>query len=180
MTESRTFTSPTTRNICLIGFMGTGKTTLGQLLANQLGWAWVDTDNLIEKEAGMAIPEIFATKGESVFRQMETEALEKLAGVKQHIITTGGGIVLKPRNVELLRQLGWVVGLQASVEAIVKRVGEASSRPLLEDNPEMRIRALLEQRKYAYDFADQTIDTTELSVSQVLERIISAIRLESF
>src|SRR5437762_13027639 len=96
-------------NIVLVGFMGSGKSTVGRMLARQLRFRFLDTDKLVEERAGMSIPEVFEKHGEAQFRECETSVLESLRDVRQHILATGGGIVTAPGNIPLLRLLGLVV-----------------------------------------------------------------------
>jgi len=157
-------------NIVLIGFMGTGKSAVGQALAQHLGWHYLDTDAEIEREAGRTIPQIFADEGEKAFRQMETAFLNSPA--LQHwdggdlILSTGGGTPLLAENAALLKQIGAVVWLQASAEAILTRVGPGfRSRPLLasyQEDPRGRIESLLSERAPRYAaLADYSFDTSE-------------------
>src|SRR5574337_1799870 len=121
-------------NIVLTGFMGTGKSTVGRILAKELGLKPVDLDELIEKEAGMAVKDIFKVHGEARFREMEAEAIKKLTSgeIGQNlIVSAGGGAVLNPLNRAALRKWGALVCLTASVEEIIKRVGDRTDRPLL-------------------------------------------------
>src|SRR5437879_604109 len=100
-------------NIVLVGFMGSGKSTVGRMLARQLRFHFLDTDKLVEQRARMTIAEIFARHGEADFRKRETAELESLAGLQRHILATGGGIVTVPENIPLLQSLGLVVLLKA-------------------------------------------------------------------
>ncbi len=160
------------KNIILTGFMGTGKTTVGKRLAELSGWKHIDTDALIEEQLGQTIPDIFSTKGESFFREQESRILHHLLAEEEQIITTGGGIVLRPENVELMLKGGLVVALTASPEAVVERVRHDGQRPLLAgDDPEKKVRELLQQRSGKYDFAHLTIDTSHLSVDEICRLI---------
>ena len=159
-------------HIVLIGFMGTGKSTIGELLAKRLGCSLIGLDEEIERRAGQRIPEIFAVKGESAFREGETEALmDALHSHNRQVISTGGGAVLAQRNRELMVSHGIVIALKADAEQIIARVSKDSSRPLLQGDVRERVYKLLEDRKEAYDFAHLTIDTTRLSVNEVVEQI---------
>jgi shikimate kinase len=127
-------------NIILVGFMGSGKSTVGRMLARQLRFRFLDTDKLVEQRARMAIPEIFAQYGEADFRERETAELESLAGLRRHILATGGGIVTVPENIPLLRSLGLVVLLKADPDEIYRRVSRNSERPLLQvEDPRKRV-----------------------------------------
>jgi len=132
------------KNIVLIGFMGTGKTTIGRIASERLGLQFVDTDDLVVAQAGEPVAQIFERLGEDGFRELETAALRGLAGQDGKIIATGGGIVTRPENIGLLRQLGYVVWLFAKVETIFARVSLNRDRPLLHtDDPLQTITDML-------------------------------------
>lgn len=119
-------------NITLVGFMGSGKTTVGRLLARRLGWRFVDTDEIVARAAGKPIPALFAEEGESGFRARETEAILGVAADAGQVIATGGGAVLREENVAALRASGLVVWLTARPEVVVARTARrAAERPLL-------------------------------------------------
>ncbi|MFC0213170.1 shikimate kinase [Paenibacillus chartarius] len=163
-------------NVVLVGFMGTGKSTVGTLAAARLGWSFVDSDAWIVQKSGMSIPELFAERGEAEFRRLETEAIRELLSGKGCVLATGGGAVLSAENRELMKEGGLVVALTASKEAIIERVQGDTNRPLLQGGVEERVTALLEARKGAYDFAEVKIDTERLSPEEVAERIVAAIQ----
>lgn len=159
-------------HIVLVGFMGTGKSTVSELLAERLSCAAVDIDAVIVEREGMPIPEIFASKGEAAFRAAESEALDDVLRRKElQVIATGGGAVLAERNRELMLESGFVVNLHASAELIISRVSQDSSRPLLQGDVSGRVHKLLEERKHAYDFAHCTIDTDNMTPSQVADAV---------
>lgn len=161
-------------NIVLTGFMGTGKTTVGKRLAKRLGWRFVDVDQRIESSAKMPIAKLFAERGEPVFRRLERRVIHRLVHGQQQVIATGGGAFLDSQNRSRLRMIGPVVCLTARPQAILNRVGRRIGvRPLLAGaaNPLSRIRTLLQQRAGAYAQADLTIDTTNLSLDEVAERL---------
>jgi shikimate kinase len=161
------------RSIVLVGFMGTGKSSVGRLLARQYGWPRFDTDEIVAATHGISINEIFAQLGEAGFREAEAEVVRKLEAGKAAIIVTGGGIVLRPQNVERLRQLGTVVCLTAELEILQQRLSRRQDRPLLQtENPRETITMLFEQRKNLYEqAADFVVDTTLLNHEQVAEAI---------
>lgn len=159
------------RNIIFIGFMGTGKSTVGALLAERLGWTWVDTDQRIEAEEGRPISELFEKEGENYFRQRETETLQSLLQNHCQVITTGGGIVLSPKNRELMRENGWVVALTASADEIIRRLSGDGTRPLLQGSLAERVKKLLKERDGLYDFAHFKVDTTGKTVEDVIHEI---------
>jgi shikimate kinase len=163
-------------NVVLIGFMGTGKSTVGQLAAQQLGWTFVDSDDWIVERAGKTIPDLFAQDGEAEFRRLETKALAELLSGEQVVLATGGGAVLSPGNRQLMLDGGFVVALTAPQHVIVDRVRGDRNRPLLQGDAKRRVADLMKARRRAYDFAQLTIDTAELDPPAVAERIVQAVR----
>jgi shikimate kinase len=162
-------------NIAIIGFMGTGKTTVGRRLAAFLGMEFVDTDNEIVRITGLQIPLIFKRHGPIRFRSEETLALKRMLRETGQVISTGGGIILKEENISLLRDNTFVVALSASAEEIFNRVAHLGTRPLLNcSDPRARIKALLEERAGKYDFAHLSVDTTDMTTGQVTEVIATA------
>jgi shikimate kinase len=148
------------RNIVLVGFMGTGKTTVGRLLAEQTGMPLVDMDSLIEKRAEKTINEIFAEDGEPHFRNLERELVCELSAKEGQIISTGGGIVLNPDNIADFEKTGLVICLLADVESVLDRVRHDTTRPLLAGDKEANIIRLLETRNPLYEAITHTIDTS--------------------
>jgi len=165
--------------IILSGFMGTGKSVVAEVLSRRWGLRSVDTDAMIEEQVGTSIAEIFATRGEQHFRDLETEVLTQLAGQRGLIVSTGGGILLREDNVELLRQMGPIICLHASAETIMQRTASSDQRPLLNTpDPQTEIRQLLAERKAAYQQADYHVATDELSVEQAAEAVADAMRAD--
>ncbi|YCM43690.1 shikimate kinase [Verrucomicrobiaceae bacterium 227] len=166
------------RNIILIGFMGTGKSTIGRNLSQTFGYPLIDTDHMIVEQQGRSIPQIFEEEGEPAFRKMETELLRSLFKHSGHIISTGGGIIGTRENRRLLQDLGYVVWLQASPGEILNRTSRNSNRPLLNnDDPEGTISRLLEIRKPLYqDTAHLCIETDLLNFDEVTTGIIESAR----
>ncbi len=163
------------KNIALIGFMGTGKTSVGKKLAQQLGYNFIDTDQEVEHIMGLPVSEIFKRFGETRFRSEETLALKRILETEGQVIATGGGIVLKAENVALLKENAFIAGLHATPEEIHRRVEGRSTRPLLKGGDLMsRIQQLLAERKDAYNCANLAVDTTELSQQQVATKIATA------
>ncbi|KXS45955.1 MULTISPECIES: shikimate kinase [unclassified Candidatus Frackibacter] len=159
------------KNIILIGFMGTGKSTVGKRLADELGLKFIDSDEVIKESAGSEIGEIFATKGEAYFRDLETEVIADLGQKSDLVISTGGGAVLREKNVELLKEQGIVILLKAEPEVILERV-RGTDRPLLAvADPIKEIKKLLTKRKSYYDITKHKIDTSNLEVDEVVNRI---------
>ncbi len=165
-------------NIILIGFMGSGKSTVGIRLSYRLRRAMEDTDKLIEKEEGRTISEIFAADGENYFRELETACLKKLLRTMKHrIISTGGGLPIREENHALLKKLGTVVYLRAEAETIYERVKHDTSRPLLQgENPKEKIRKLLKERVSVYEMAaDIVIDVDHKDFDTILDEIEKAV-----
>jgi shikimate kinase len=165
-------------NLILIGFMGTGKSTIGRLIAGRLGFRFLDTDALVVESAGTEIPEIFRKEGEEGFRQRESAVLESLQGTARCVVATGGGIVLREQNRALLRNLGLVVLLTASEDAIFERVSRNSRRPLLETtDPRATVQEMLTARAPLYALAAEwALDNTELSHGQAADAVIEQAR----
>jgi shikimate kinase len=160
-----------TRNIALIGFMGTGKTTIGRLLAEKLKKEFIETDSLIEDRARKTISRIFAEDGESRFRELEIEAIREAAEAEGAVISCGGGAVLNRINVDRLREKSMIILLEASPEEIFRRTSSVE-RPLLAGERLKEIKILLKKREPFYqNAADYRIDTTGLQVEAVLDRI---------
>jgi shikimate kinase len=160
------------KNIILIGFMGTGKTTVGSALAQKMQWRHVDTDHLIEEREG-SILEIFLKHGEAHYRQIESRCIHHVSLGSEQVITTGGGSVVLPENRIMLKQNGFVVLLTAEPETIIARVREDKNRPLLQGNLDERVHQLLRDRENAYKFADITVDTTDKTVDEIVDWIIA-------
>lgn len=160
------------KNIVLIGFMGTGKTTIATTLARNLDLNYISTDDLIEKREKRTINEIFERSGEKYFREVESSLAHELGGVEDSVIDCGGGIVLKEENIVNLKLNGIVIALTAKPEVIYERTRKYKHRPLLNvDDPKLKIRELMVKRAPMYAKADYTIDTGELTINQVIEKI---------
>lgn len=167
------------RNLILIGFMGTGKTTIGRRVASSLGFRFVDTDERIVQRAGKPIPLIFEEDGEEAFRALETKVLGDCAAKSGQVISTGGGIVTRPENVEILGSAGFVIWLRASPDAIFERVSRNRNRPLLQtDDPLETIRRLLAEREGLYEEAcDLTVATDDLTQEETSYGVTESARL---
>ncbi|MEF3310178.1 shikimate kinase [Paenibacillus sp. GYB004] len=165
------------RNVVLVGFMGTGKSTVASLIAERLGWSKVDLDTSIETAERATIPQLFAGQGEPYFRQAETNALiRELEGREGQVVATGGGAVLAEQNRAIMLGNGLVVALTASVETILERVQNDPNRPLLKGNAAASVPELLEKRKTAYDFAHLRIDTTGRTPESIADEIVGHVR----
>lgn len=165
-------------HIVLIGFMGSGKTTVGQRVAEKLGWPLADTDAMIAEQAGLSIPDIFLAEGEAGFRQRESAVLASLLDAPPCVISTGGGIVTVPENEPLLRTLGFIVWLSASEETIFERVSRNRQRPLLHTpDPRRTIHELLTARGPLYEkLAHLTIETAGLDPEEIAYGVCESAR----
>ncbi|WP_459558195.1 shikimate kinase [Lacunimicrobium album] len=170
--------------ITLIGYRGTGKTSVAQALAERLGWAWVDADVLLVERAGKSIADIFATQGEAAFRDLESSLLRELISRKNMVLATGGGIVIRSENRDLLKTLNPVVWLTATPETIQARleadVKTAANRPALTSLPAAEeIRALLELRGPWYtEVATLKVSTDDKSTDAITHEILTALQLD--
>jgi shikimate kinase len=166
------------QNIALIGFMGTGKSSVGRLLADQLQFAFVDTDELIEQRAGKSISEIFAQDGEAAFRKHERRIVDELQKLKRAVISTGGGLGASEENLASLKPHALVVCLWASPQMIWKRVRTQTHRPLLQgDDPKSKIRKLLAVREPFYRQADVLVNTEVRSLKEVAQHVAHEFQL---
>ncbi len=160
--------------IILTGFMGTGKSTVGRLLARRLSYHFVDVDALIVAREKLSICQIFASKGERYFRALESEVLQDVMQKRHLVVATGGGAVICEANRNLMRQSGLVVNLLASPAEIAQRLDHDTERPLLRQNNKLEtISSLLEERECYYAAADIRIDTTGKSVDAIVQSIIA-------
>ncbi|MGI5816679.1 MAG: 3-dehydroquinate synthase [Armatimonadota bacterium] len=162
--------------IGLTGFMATGKTTVGRLLARRLGMEFIDTDELIEAKAGLPIPEIFERFGEDHFRDLESDALHHALSTPGRVISTGGGMLLRDENVRALRDAGPIICLTARAETVVDRTRGDEHRPLLQvADPAARIRELMERREACYARADYHIETDDADPEAVTDEVMGAL-----
>lgn len=161
------------KNLALIGFMGAGKSAVGGLLARRLGMEFVDLDEVISREAGRSVEEIFELEGEESFRHRESRALREELRRDGLVLACGGGVVLRPGNVKLLRERCAVFYLRASRESILRRVGEGEGRPLLAGGQVAeRVEELMSRREEAYRKAAHfVVETDGRSVEEVAEEI---------
>jgi shikimate kinase len=165
------------KNIILTGFMGVGKTSIGTRLAGDLGYTFVDTDELIEADQKITITEIFSTFGEPYFRDVETRIIRTVLEGENQVVSTGGGAVIRDENREVFKEAGLVVCLTARPDVIYERIKHETHRPLLKvSDPMTRIRDLLESRAKFYSQADLIIDTSEKSVDEAVRVIKEKVR----
>lgn len=153
--------------------MGVGKTEIGRSLAGSLKMNFLDIDELIEKTEGCKISEIFDKEGEPYFRDLETEVLKTLGNYDNFVLSTGGGIVLREENVELLREIGPLILLTAREEIILERVKHTEDRPLLTGDKAQKIKEILSVRNPIYNkVADFSVDTSDITPEQAVEEIL--------
>lgn len=168
--------TPATKIVCLVGFMGSGKSTTARLLARQVGWQHLDLDKHIIELTGLSIPAIFARAGEAGFRKLEHEGLARLVGEavetrRSRIISLGGGTTAQPQNVALLRQHGSIlIWLHCPVEELLRRCARITNRPLFKD--EATFRKLYEERLPAYSLADYKVESY-IEPLRVVEQILA-------
>jgi shikimate kinase len=163
------------RSIVLIGMMGAGKSSVGRSLHRRTGMAFLETDEIVASNFGMSITQIFSTHGEKKFRKAETEALQTISRTKRAVIVTGGGIVLRKENVEILKGLGLIVWLDGGEEALFARASRTTARPLLQTkNPREAFSQIFYVRKSLYaQIADIRLDTSQLTAEEVAAAILS-------
>lgn len=158
--------------------MGTGKSSVGRLVADQLKFEFLDTDHLIETRAGRTINDIFSQNGEPAFRELESDLVKELVSCKQTVISTGGGLPINIANLDSLKQHALVVCLWSSPEKIFERVREQSHRPLLQSpEPLAKIRSLLAAREPFYKQADVLLNSEFRSIREVAQQVIHQFRL---
>lgn len=166
-------------NYILIGYMGCGKSTIGKEMSEILNMKFIDTDAWIEERQGITISEIFATKGEIFFRDLETTMLQELLEEKETmVISVGGGLPLREENRKLLQQLGRIIYLKAEPETIYNRVKGDTTRPLLQTgNPMERIREMLGQREEKYRaVADKIVIVDKKDISEIVYEVLDAVQ----
>jgi shikimate kinase len=170
--------------IFLIGYRGTGKSAVARLLAERLGWQWLDADQVLEQRAGLSIRDIFAAEGEAGFRDREAAVLEELCRCQRHVIATGGGVILREDNRRRLRSAGAVVWLTADAETIWQRLQAdattADRRPVLTVGGLAEVHELLQRREPLYrDCACWSVDTAARSPAEVAQAILAWLESKS-
>jgi len=167
------------KNIIITGFMGTGKSVVAQQLACKLKMEFIDMDRIIEERQGTSIADIFARYGEKYFRAQENKLVKELSQKENVVIATGGGTLLSSDNARILDQRGQMICLYADSQTIYNRVKRKNNRPLLKgENLLSEINRLLEERKKIYDNIKWKIDTTNLNIQEVTDKIISLLENE--
>ena len=164
-------------NVFLIGFMGSGKSTIASYLAENYGMEMIDMDQLIVEREGMSIPNIFTQKGELYFRDVETNLLIEIQTEQNRVVSCGGGVVLREKNVQAMKKCGQIVLLNAKPETILERVKDDDNRPLLRGNKNIQfIRDIMETRCPKYEgAADFVVDTDGKSADIICKEIIQKI-----
>lgn len=175
MATSRCPSQRPVRNVVLYGFMGAGKTAVGQEVARRLGWPFVDTDRLVERRAGKRVTRVFDEDGEAAFRALEREAVAEAARLRPAVVACGGGAVLDPANAQLLKSAGHMVWLRARVESVLGRAS-GGDRPLLRGDSRAQAASLLAERTPRYEaLAEVVVDTDGLGVGEVASRVLEAV-----
>ena len=162
------------QNIYLVGFMGTGKTVVGENLAKKLNREFVEMDAVITEREGREIVDIFDTKGEAYFRQLEQELLKEISLKTDLVVSCGGGLICNEENLKRLKETGIIFSLAASLLIIYRRIKEQSHRPILNvDDPQAKIKDLLGKRNPYYNQADHMIDTDNVLPEEIVDKIIT-------
>ncbi len=163
------------RHLFLVGFMGAGKSSVGKLLAKRLDTLFVDLDEVIVKTCGQSINEIFARHGEEYFRDVETDALRCLDYRQPVVVATGGGILERRGNADIIRSKGVMIYLDASWETVYRRISTSSNRPILQQKTVEEVRSLFQRRQAAYRCADMCVNTDDCTIEMVVDKIVSNI-----
>jgi shikimate kinase len=167
-------------NLYLVGFMGTGKSTVGRQVARQMDFNFLDSDHEIERKQGQPVSKIFAEQGEPAFRVMEREFIEHGHPDKRCVISCGGGLVVPPGMLELLRRRGVVICMHAPIETILQRTMHATHRPLLQvENPEQRLRDLYAQREELYRRTGTMVLTDKRPLREIAAHVLRVYRQEA-
>lgn len=154
--------------------MGAGKSTVGRILAEEMGFSYCDSDKLLEEQAGETISKIFSERGEDYFRDLESQTLEYISSKEKQVVATGGGVVQRKENWTAMKKSGITVYLKASVETMLERIKHDNSRPLLQvKNPIETARELLDIRTPMYEKADLMINTENCSPGKVADEILN-------
>jgi shikimate kinase len=172
--------TPPDANLYLVGFMGTGKSTVGRQAARTLGFRFLDSDHEIERRAGKSVTKIFAEEGEAHFRGLEREFVEQGHPTQGCVVACGGGLVVPPGILELLRQRGIVICLHASIDTIIQRTMHSSHRPLLQvEEPEKRLRELYARREEVYRRSGTLVLTDHRPLREIVAHVLRVYRLDA-
>ncbi len=167
--------SLTVQNIILVGFMAAGKSSVGQILAQELGWDYIDTDYEIERLTGFTVAELFSKYGEAGFRAEESHMVRRLANVQNNVIATGGGMILNPDNLARLEKIGILIHLYVPLKVALQRAEGCEERPLLAKNKEELERLWIE-RQDTYNKASLTIDTSDKDIAAMAAEILTLLK----
>lgn len=172
--------NPADVNLYLVGFMGTGKSTVGRAVAHRLGFELLDSDHEIERMQGRTVSDIFSRDGEAAFRALERQFIESGHPAERAVIACGGGLVVQPGMLEALKARGVVVCLHASIDTILERTGRHKTRPLLAvENPEERVRTLYAQREPVYNRCGTVILTDSRPLHDIVAHVVRAWRRDA-
>ncbi len=160
--------------IFLVGFMCSGKSSVGKALARKLGWIFLDVDEEIQKQEKMTIPEIFQKRGEPYFRRLELEVLKDLSNKEKVVIATGGGLGSNPRAMDIMKEKGLVVWLDVAFDTFLKRCGKDPNRPLLKKSKE-DLKNLLIERSKVYSLAHLRVEASK-EVDAIVEEVLSFLK----
>jgi shikimate kinase len=167
-------------NLYLVGFMGTGKSTVGRAVAQRLGFELLDSDHEIERQQGRTVAEIFAQEGEPAFRTLERKFIESGHPATRTVVSCGGGLIITPGMLEFVQSRGVVICLHASIETILARTARHRHRPLLNvEDPDARVRALYAEREPVYKRAGTVLLTDARPLSDIVAHVIRAWRREA-
>lgn len=166
-------------NIIITGFMGSGKSIVAEGLAQKLGMEFIDMDQIIEKGQGMSISDIFTRYGEKYFREQENKLVKELSQKENMVIATGGGTLLSADNAKMLSEKGEIICLYADSKVLYNRLKRKDNRPLLKGGNLLdRINQLIEERKKIYDNIKLKIDTSDLNIQEVVDKIVDILKNE--
>jgi len=163
-------------NVYLVGFMGSGKSEAGRCLAEKIGWAFEDTDEIVQTLEGRTIERIFAESGEERFREAERRVLGEVSARNKRVVATGGGMFLRVQRRVSMRETGVIVWLDASLESIRERLGSGDGRPLWSHQEPIAMRALYERRRAAYALADFRVDASTADPDAIATRILARVQ----
>ena len=167
------------KNIFLIGYMGTGKSSVAKFLSNKWGWNVLEMDEMLVQQEGMSISDIFKTYGEEYFRDAESNLIQEICMQEDKVVSCGGGVVLRSQNVEMMKQGGTIVLLAASPETILERVKDDTTRPLLQGNMTIAfLSEMMEKRREKYEkAADVMVQTDGKQIAEICKEIIEKIKV---